>query len=209
MLQCTTDIAACEPCGACTWLCGTSITTIQPQPLSNKGFPAPLACSSTSHQMRLAARMLIILLCGSALTACATSGQETAGRQSTKQTAAVAPQSDLDRLIASHASAYGVPESLIRRVVARESNYNPAARNGPNLGLMQIRHDTARTMGYRGEPAGLLDADTNLRYAVKYLRGAYIVADRNEDRAIALYQRGYYYDAKRRGLLVETGLRAS
>jgi soluble lytic murein transglycosylase-like protein len=102
-----------------------------------------------------------------------------------------------------------VPESLIRRVVARESNYNPAARNGPNLGLMQIRHDTARTMGYRGEPAGLLDADTNLRYAVKYLRGAYIVADRNEDRAIALYQRGYYYDAKRRGLLVETGLRAS
>lgn len=159
--------------------------------------------------MRLAARMLIILLCGSALTACATSGQETAGRQSTKQTAAVAPKSDLDRLIASHASAYGVPESLIRRVVARESNYNPAARNGPNLGLMQIRHDTARTMGYRGEPAGLLDADTNLRYAVKYLRGAYIVADRNEDRAIALYQRGYYYDAKRRGLLVETGLRAS
>ena len=39
---------------------------------------------------------------------------------------------------------------------------------------MQISHATARSMGYSGSPAGLLDADTNLKYAVKYLRGAYL-----------------------------------
>ncbi len=72
---------------------------------------------------------------------------------------------------------------------------------------MQIRHETARTMGYRGPASGLLDADTNLKYAVKYLRGAYLVAGYNTDGAMRYYKRGYYYDAKRLGLLEEAGLR--
>lgn len=115
--------------------------------------------------------------------------------------------SSVDGLIGKYAATYDVPESLIRRVVQRESGYNPRARNGPYLGLMQIRHDTARSMGYGGPASGLLDAETNLKYAVKYLRGAYVVAGYNSDRAIRLYARGYYYDAKRAGLLDEAGLR--
>lgn len=114
---------------------------------------------------------------------------------------------ELDRLIAQYAALYEVPEALVRRVVKRESTFNPKARNGPYWGLMQILPATARGMGYRGSPAGLLDAETNLKYAVKYLRGAYLVADGNHDRAVRFYSRGYYYDAKRKGLLEETGLR--
>jgi soluble lytic murein transglycosylase-like protein len=72
---------------------------------------------------------------------------------------------------------------------------------------MQISHATARGMGYRGEAAGLLDAETNLRYAVRYLAGAYVTAGGNEDRAVQFYARGYYYDAKRLGLLDASGLR--
>ena len=117
------------------------------------------------------------------------------------------PRPALDPLIAKYSSQYGVPESLVRRVIVRESKYNPAARNGPYYGLMQISHATAGTMGYHGSPGGLLDAETNLRYAVKYLAGAYMVADGNHDRAVGFYARGYYYDAKRKGLLEETGLR--
>ena len=71
---------------------------------------------------------------------------------------------------------------------------------------MQIRHETARGMGYKGTAQGLLDAETNLKYAVKYLRGAYMVADGNHDLAVRFYARGYYYDAKRKGMLDETGL---
>lgn len=112
----------------------------------------------------------------------------------------------LDAIIAKYAATYDVPESLIRRVIQRESGYNPKARNGPFLGLMQIRYDTARSMGYAGPAEGLLDADTNLRYAVKYLRGAWLVGGRNADKAIRHYSRGYYYDAKRMGLLDEVGL---
>ena len=114
---------------------------------------------------------------------------------------------DLDGLIAKYAAAYKVPESLIRRVIVRESGYNAKARNGPYWGLMQILPATARTMGYRGEASGLLDAETNLKYAVKYLAGAYLVAGGNPDQAMRFYARGYYYDAKRMGLLEEAGLR--
>jgi soluble lytic murein transglycosylase-like protein len=116
------------------------------------------------------------------------------------------PRGEVDRLIAKYAAYYEVPESLVRRVVKRESNFNPKARNGPYWGLMQILPQTARGMGYQGVAQGLLDAETNLKYAVKYLRGAYLTAEGNHDQAVRFYARGYYYDAKRRGLLEETGL---
>ena len=66
---------------------------------------------------------------------------------------------------------------------------------------MQIRVETARSMGYQGPAKGLLDADTNLKYAAAYLANAYLVAGGNPDRAIALYAGGYYYEARRKGLL--------
>lgn len=114
----------------------------------------------------------------------------------------------LRRLINKYAEIHDIPVSLLHRVIARESTHNPAARNGPYYGLMQILPQTARGMGYRGTPEGLLDAETNLRYAGKYLRGAWLVSDGDEATAVSWYARGYYYEAKRRGLLVETGLRA-
>ena len=114
----------------------------------------------------------------------------------------------IDRMISRYSSEYGVPERLVHRVVKRESTYNPNAQNGGHYGLMQIKPQTARTMGYRGDAAGLYDAETNLKYGVKYLRGAWMLADGSEDRAVYLYSAGYYYVAKSRGMLVETGLRS-
>jgi soluble lytic murein transglycosylase-like protein len=114
---------------------------------------------------------------------------------------------ELRTLIEGYARVYGVPPDLVQRVVVRESRHVPTVRNGPYYGLMQINPATARTMGYRGSPEGLLDAETNLRYGVKYLRGAWLVADGDRDEAVGWYARGYYYEAKRKGLLEETGLR--
>ena len=90
---------------------------------------------------------------------------------------------------------------LIHRTIVRESGYNPAAHRGPFWGLMQIRLETARGMGYSGPARGLLDADTNLKYAVAYLSNAYVVAERNPGRALALYASGYFFEARRKGLL--------
>lgn len=118
---------------------------------------------------------------------------------------AKAPE-EIEPLIQKYAAIYEVPADLVRRVVRRESTYNPLAYSRGHWGLMQIKHSTARGMGYDGPANGLLDAETNLKYAVKYLRGAWLVAEGDGARADKLYQRGYYYDAKRRGLLDETGL---
>ena len=104
------------------------------------------------------------------------------------------------------ADHYGVPRTLVQRVVIRESTHRPGARNGPYYGLMQIHPNTARGMGFEGPAERLLDAETNLKYAVRYLRGAWLVSDGDEATAVQWYARGYYYEAKRRGLLKETGL---
>jgi soluble lytic murein transglycosylase-like protein len=105
----------------------------------------------------------------------------------------------LDGMAAAQASANGVPVSLVERVIKRESGGNPRAVSRGNYGLMQIRLGTARAMGFSGSAAELLDAQTNMTYAVRYLAGAYRAAGGNESRAVALYARGYYYQAKAQG----------
>ncbi len=106
---------------------------------------------------------------------------------------------NLDALIANQAAANNVPVDLVRRVIRRESGGNPRTVSKGNYGLMQIKLGTARAMGYRGDAAGLLDPNTNMTYAVKYLAGAYRAAGGNADRAVHYYASGYYYAAKRKG----------
>jgi soluble lytic murein transglycosylase-like protein len=114
--------------------------------------------------------------------------------------AAVSPnQTQYAALVSAHARANGVPESLVHRVIMRESRYNPRAVSRGNYGIMQIRLGTARAMGYTGSAAGLLDPNTNMTYAVRYLAGAYRAAGGNHSRAVAYYAGGYYYAAKRQG----------
>ena len=55
-----------------------------------------------------------------------------------------------DALISKHASTYGVPETLVRRVIHIESKGNARIVSKGNYGLMQIRLGTAHSMGYRG-----------------------------------------------------------
>jgi hypothetical protein len=110
-------------------------------------------------------------------------------------------------LIQEYAAFHDIPEALLHRVIQRESDYRADARNGPYYGLMQVLPETARGMGYEGTAAGLLDAETNLRWAGAYLRGAWLVSDGDIDAAVGWYARGYYYEARDRCLLVETGLR--
>ncbi len=108
---------------------------------------------------------------------------------------------NLDALIARHAAANNLPPDLVRRIIKRESGGNPRVVSKGNFGLMQIKLATARSMGYTGSAAGLLDADTNMTYAVKYLAGAYRAADGNANRAVHYYAAGYYYAAKAKGQL--------
>ena len=152
--------------------------------------------------MPLNRRRLMVLTAGALLAACA-------------RKSPVAERGDLHpgetpelrALIDHYARVHDIPVSLLHRIIQRESGYNPGARNGPYYGLMQIHPRTAQTMGYDGPPEGLLDAETNLTYAGRYLRGAWLVSGGDQDKAVMWYAKGYYYEAKRLGLLEETGLR--
>ncbi|MCI2398654.1 lytic transglycosylase domain-containing protein [Aliiroseovarius subalbicans] len=157
-------------------------------------------------------RALLLSLTAFSLTACA-------GRRR-KGAPAVTPVRDafnpplypnetpeLRALINKWADHYQIPRALVHRQAVRESTHRPWARNGPYWGLLQILPQTARTMGHRGPASELLNPDVNLKYAGKYLRGAYLVSGGDIEGAMGWYARGYYYEAKRLGLLVETGLR--
>jgi soluble lytic murein transglycosylase-like protein len=109
------------------------------------------------------------------------------------------PSAPLDGMASAQASTNGVPVSLVERVIKRESGGNPRAVSRGNYGLMQIRLGTARAMGFSGSASELLDPQTNMTYAVRYLAGAYRAAGGNENRAVALYASGYYYQAKAQG----------
>ena len=103
-----------------------------------------------------------------------------------------------ESMVATHASANNVPEALVHRVIVRESKYHPnLIGRGGTIGLMQIKLATARGLGYTGDAAGLRDPDTNLAWGIKYLAGAYRVANGDHSRAVRYYASGYYYAAKR------------
>lgn len=154
----------------------------------------------------LSRRAALGLALAAALSACGTPPARTPAPEAR---AALAPGKtpEMQALIRRYAALHEIPETLLDRVVRAESGYNPAARNGPYWGLMQINPQTARTMGHRGPPEELLDPETNLLYAGRYLRGAWLVSRGSEERAVGWYRRGYYYEARRLGLLEETGLR--
>ena len=112
--------------------------------------------------------------------------------------AAQAQRADYEAMVATHASANGVPEALVHRVIVRESKYRAdVVGRGGTIGLMQIKLATARGLGYAGDAAGLRDPNTNLTYAVKYLAGAYRASGGNANRAVGYYASGYYGAAKR------------
>ncbi|MBR3370186.1 MAG: transglycosylase SLT domain-containing protein [Rhodobacteraceae bacterium] len=137
------------------------------------------------------------------------------GNSSPQATRAIGPSADLypgetpqmRALVRQYAAKHGIPEALLHRVIQRESDYRAHARNGPYWGLMQILPQTARQMGFQGRPEDLLNAEVNLEYAGRYLRGAWLVSNGSIDRAVMWYARGYYYEARDRCMLVATGLR--
>jgi soluble lytic murein transglycosylase-like protein len=94
-------------------------------------------------------------------------------------------------MIDRHAQAAGVPIALARAVVRIESNFNPriTGRAG-EVGLMQIKHQTARGMGFTGSRAALYDPETNLRFGMLYLAQAAKLAGGDTCGAVMRYQGG-------------------
>jgi hypothetical protein len=114
---------------------------------------------------------------------------------------ALAQRAKYEEMIATHAKANLVPETLVHRVIIRESKYQAQLLgSGGAIGLMQIKLATARSLGYTGTAEGLRDPATNLLYGIKYLAGAFRAANGDHDRAVHYYAAGYYFAAKHQRL---------
>jgi len=125
---------------------------------------------------------------------------------------ASADRGGLRAMVARHAAANGVPFAIADAVVKVESNYNPRATNRSGaMGLMQIKTQTARGEGFSGGPAGLLNPETNIRFAMRYLATAYRMSGGDLCGTVMRYQQGHgarhmsaadrSYCAKAKGLM--------
>jgi soluble lytic murein transglycosylase-like protein len=76
-------------------------------------------------------------------------------------------------MIKSMAPSYGVPTWFALRIAHVESGYNPRARGAAGeIGVYQMKCQTARGLGYRGNCAGLYNARTNIQVGLKHLSQA-------------------------------------
>src|SRR5215207_7548766 len=94
--------------------------------------------------------------------------------------------------VRQEAEQRGLPADVADAVVQVESAYNPYAVGGVGeVGLMQVRPETAAMLGHRGGTTELFDPVVNIRYGVTYLARAWQLAERNLCRALMKYRAGH------------------
>lgn len=95
-------------------------------------------------------------------------------------------------IILKESKRQGVDPNIVVALIEVESNFNRhATGRAGEIGLMQIKLPTARGIGYTGTRAELYNAETNIRYGVKYLREAYN-RSKNDCEALKRYNQGIY-----------------
>ena len=73
-------------------------------------------------------------------------------------------------IIRELAPSYGVPTWFALRIASVESGYDPYARGlAGEIGVYQLKCETALLMGFMGECYELTDARTNVRWGLKHL----------------------------------------
>ena len=73
-------------------------------------------------------------------------------------------------MIKSMAPSYGVPTWFALRIAKVESGYNPRVRGrAGEIGVFQLKCQTARGMGFSGSCGQLADARTNVQWGLKHL----------------------------------------
>lgn len=95
-------------------------------------------------------------------------------------------------LIEIESAEAGLPSDIADAVVFVESAYNPTAIGDVGeIGLMQIRPETAAMLGFRGSIADLWRPEVNIHYGVMYLAEAWRLAGGDLCRALMKYRAGH------------------
>jgi len=95
-------------------------------------------------------------------------------------------------LIEKETAATGLPPDIAEAVVFVESRYDSTVVGSVGeIGLMQVRPETAAMLGFRGTTAELAEPKTNIHYGVIYLTRAWRLAQGDLCRALMKYRAGH------------------
>lgn len=99
------------------------------------------------------------------------------------------------KIIERETANTSLPADIAEAVVFVESGYNPAVIGSVGeIGLMQVRPETAAMLGFRGSNAELAEPDVNIHYGVLYLSRAWRLAGGDLCRALMKYRAGHGED---------------
>lgn len=99
---------------------------------------------------------------------------------------------ELGSIVNHYAEDAGIPDTLVRAVVRVESDWDQSMTGlAGEIGLMQIKPETARDMGFIEQDEKLYDPDTNIRWGVRYLAEAWRLAEGDLCRTVLKYQAGH------------------
>ena len=92
----------------------------------------------------------------------------------------VADEVRIAEIIREIAPSYGVPIWFALRIAEVESGYDPYARGrAGEIGIYQLKCQTARVMGFAGDCSNLTDARTNVHWGLKHLSRAIALSGGN------------------------------
>ena len=100
-------------------------------------------------------------------------------------------RAEIRKIIERETARTNLPADIAEAVVFVESGYNSAVvGSGGELGLMQLRIETAATLGFKGNAAELAEPDINIHYGVLYLSRVWRLAGGELCRALVKYRAG-------------------
>jgi len=95
-------------------------------------------------------------------------------------------------ILTRHAEQTGLPPAIADAVIRVESSFNPHSVGGVGeVGLMQVRPETAAMLGFSGGVTDLFEPETNILYGVRYLARAWQLAQGDVCRALMKYRAGW------------------
>lgn len=99
---------------------------------------------------------------------------------------------ELRALVRREAVAQGLPPELAEAVATVESGFDPRAVGGVGeVGLMQVLPSTARMLGFSEPLPKLFEPETNVRYGVRYLAGAWRLTGEDICASVMKYRAGH------------------
>jgi hypothetical protein len=92
----------------------------------------------------------------------------------------VADEVRIADIIREMAPSYGVPTWFALRIAEVESDYDPYARGrAGEIGVYQLKCQTARVLGFEGDCSDLTDVRTNVHWGLKHLSRAIVLSGGN------------------------------